>query len=264
MEKLFEIFNRRFSGSAKLAVIGGEARRRLARDKGFSLPDPLAAIHFDVLIELSGSDRKADAEDIFDYFQAERQSDICYAAESCGQRIEFVGIIKKGKLFTVDMMKMPPRPDLTIERFGYRSDGTTYDESGRGWKDFDARRLVLMNGNLFMQKYLKILSLKFQTGFDFEAETAKIISEFEKSMPVIRRSKRVFAYNRSLYRTYGHYEDDDPYKIGIHVALAYLRVSCDPGEVTQYIESRPQLAEYIDRAGVDYRLFELQARSGDF
>ena len=264
MDDLFKMFNQKFLGVAKLMIIGGEVRSILARRHNWSFPDLTTCPHLDVLIELPSAAKVGLVDEILNYFQARPLTDLCFAAEINNLKLEFVGVVINKQLFTIKMKPFLNRPDLTIERFGYYSDGLLYDESGRGWGDFYSRKIVLMHNSLFLRKYLKILSLKFQTGFDFDTNTAKQISLFEEGLIIPRkRQNHDFIYNRQLSKTYGLYDQRDNYQVGIHAALLYLRAN-NYSEVTDYIESRDRLKTYLAQAGVDYHYFEIQARNESF
>lgn len=262
MENLFNNFNQNFLDKARIAVIGGEVRNNLAKKNNWYFPDLTSHPHLDVLVALTGPNKQSVLKDIFRFFRAHRLTDLCHVAKVSGRKVEFIGVIDDGILFTNNLIPVPARPDLSIERFGYYNDWTKYDESGRGFDDFSAQTLSLLNDNLFLNKYLKILSLKFQTDFTFDSQTATVISQFENSLIFSKKkSNQVFAYNRQLFKEYGVYDKADPYKIGIHVALLYLRAR-SASEVTSYIEKHDRLKHYLRQASVDYHAFELQINSG--
>jgi hypothetical protein len=265
MENLFKAFNQKFLGKARIAVIGGEIRKMLAENNKWYFPDLTVLSHFDILIELQNLNDSELVKEIFNYFGAKFLTNLCYVAELNGFKLEFVGVLINERLFTVKMEKNFSRPDLTIERFGYYNDLSVYDGSGRGFDDFFSRKIVLMHDNLFLRKYLKILSLKFQTGFNFDTHTAEVICRFEDTLDLPKHKKSVFQfdYNYKLFKSYSTYDKNDYYQIGIHVALLYLRAR-DKDEVTNYIESHYRLKSYLAQAGVNYYNFEMQAKSRDF
>lgn len=261
MESLFELFNQKFFGKAKIVVIGSSIRNKLAVNNNWHFPDLIIKHHLDVLIEIPSMNEIKLVNEILNYFKADPITDLCYSAVINGLDLEFIGVIINKELFSVKLVKLPARPDLTIERFGYYNTMECYDESGNGFSDFNSRELVLMNNNLFLQKYLKVMSLKFQTGFNLEDNTAKQIYLFENNLNIPEKRQKIkFDYNNKLFKSYKRYDPGDIYRVGIHVALMYLRARSYE-EVTDYIHSRYKLKKYLDFVGVDYHNFEIQLKN---
>ncbi|MCL5407557.1 MAG: hypothetical protein M1429_03620 [Patescibacteria group bacterium] len=247
-----------FGDRAKLAIIGDCPRKYLiASAKGIILPDRRKHDHFDAIVILI-DDQLSTFSEILKKFKANHGGELCYEGRYGDKRIEFIGVHRYGKFYTPHLVEIMNRPDLTIERFGYVSDHTLYDQSGQGFADFKAGLLRLMNPGLTIQKYLKIISLHFQTGFTFEAETEVTMKEFLDSFCFDRSAGSTdFDYNHNVFSSTLQYHSTDFFKIGIHIGLLYLR-SYDPREITTFIENNLKLRELVRQADVDYRTFESQ------
>lgn len=255
-------FHEEFGSDCGAAVIGDSVRKALASKKGILLSDLKCNDHLDIiLLPLDGNIKRIGSlcSRIFQHFQANPTTSLCYDGQFCGRRVEFVGVRCDARLYTPNLEPVEARPDLTIERFGWTSPGGVYDESGFGYADFDAGILRIINDNLGIQKYFKILSIMFQTGFKCEKKTETVMEEFIDQFRFRPTSISTTKpdYNMDIFVESRHYAESDEYRIGIHVALLYLRC-IDSNTVTSFIEKRSKLRALLDEARVDYRRFHEQ------
>lgn len=165
-----------------------------------TLKDSLENEHLDIIVDLGGSPRREISKLIRNLKLKKHKNNVSYLGKVGTHRLEIVAVKVGEKLYDLNFRELGNRPDITIERIGIRDNGQRYDEFGRGFKDFKNKKIVLnplFRGEIPLEKALKIIQIKMQTGFELEKRTKERIKRSLKDLseregePIIKKLLRL-------------------------------------------------------------------------
>lgn len=137
--------------------------------------------HLDILLKTSKN--ISDLRKIFEQFLKVykfklHENKISYYSKIKNQLVEVVGFVIKDILYYTNFKRAKIRPDISIERIGLDCGGNEYDEHGRGYRDFNNKKIVVnsnFKGDINLEKSLKIIQIKYQLDFKFDKRTKTLI-----------------------------------------------------------------------------------------